>query len=96
MSKRLYRFFWDYGRQGEVEGLFVADSDDVAGSLGREVYFGEILGKHSEVYGTLSAKDFEVLSEDDEFITKLADLLGTTISGYNPLNYIDDEVFEDD
>lgn len=51
--KRLYKFYWDCGRQGDVEGLFFADEETVNKSIGSQVYFGEILGKHSEVYGTL-------------------------------------------
>lgn len=83
--RALYRFYWDCGRQGRVEGLFVAAVDEVAAAIGKEVYFGEILGKHSEVYGTLEAKDLTVVSEDQERIAWLVELLGAQLSGYNPL-----------
>ncbi|ADQ53308.1 hypothetical protein 65p300 [Aeromonas phage 65] len=49
---KLYRFYWDAGRGGSVEGLFVEDSEVVEKYIGSDVYFGEILGKHSEVEGT--------------------------------------------
>ena len=45
----LYRFNVWYGRMGRVEGIFVKDQDDVKNAIGRHVYFGEILSKHSEV-----------------------------------------------
>lgn len=87
MSSILVRFFWDCGRQGDVEGLFITTREELAKAFNKDVYFGEILGKHSEVYGTLLEKEFEILSEDQDFISKLEDLLGSDISGYNPLNY---------
>ena len=54
MSKDcLWKFHWDCGRAGDVEGLFIATEEEVENLIGSEVYFGEILGKHSEVYGTV-------------------------------------------
>jgi hypothetical protein len=88
MSKSLYKFFWDCGRMGDVEGLFIADEEDVAEAIGKEVYFGEILGKHSEVYGTLDEGDLEKIDIDSETIEKLIPHLGLHWSGYNPLNYM--------
>ena len=32
---------------GSVEGLFVADEEEIQRNMGMQVYFGEILGKHS-------------------------------------------------
>lgn len=54
--------------------------------IGLDVYFGEILGKHSEVSGTLAREDFAVVTEDQEFIQKWLDL--EINAGYNPLHYI--------
>jgi len=50
--KAIYEFYWDLGRMGEVSGMFIADKDDIKKIIGTEIYFGEILGKHS-VYGRL-------------------------------------------
>lgn len=86
--KKLYRFFWDCGRMGELESLFVAEEEDFEKCVGIPAYFGEVLGKHSEIEGTLDRSDFEVKSEDQEFIDKLVEIIGSnTISGMNPLNY---------
>lgn len=94
--KKLYEFYWDCGRSGHVEGLFIEDSQLVKESIGKDVYFGEILGKHSEVYGTLDEEDLKVISEDEEKIEWLESTMGgKTISGSNPFNYIDDGVWED-
>lgn len=88
MSKVLASFHWDCGRMGDVEGLFVTTREELAAGYGKSVYFGEILGKHSEVYGFLEEKDITIESDDEEFIDKLVSLLGEHISGYNPLDNI--------
>lgn len=89
--KKLYEFYWDCGRMGDVHGLFIADSDKVDATIGTEIYFGEILGKHSEVYGPLEADDLTIKSEDQDFIAKFIEIMGDgSISGYNPLDYIEE------
>lgn len=87
---KLYKFYWDCGRMGDVEGLFIADDEYVKAQIGKTVYFGEILGKHSEVYGTLDEDDLQVLSDDKEFIEKIISIFGDNLPiGYNPLSYIE-------
>ena len=88
--KKLYSFFWDVRRMGSVEGLFIATDEEIMKGLGKDVYFGEILGKHSEVDGVLEEGDLTVMSESQDFIEELERVVGgRTVSGYNPLNYID-------
>jgi len=87
--KTLYRYHMDCGRMGNVTGLFVADSVKVKTAIGRQVYFGEILGKHSEIYGTLEAGEIEALTTDRDFIEK-AEKLKVVPSGYNPLDYLEE------
>lgn len=82
----LYRFCWGPYRGGCVESIFAADDAIVKATIGKELAFGEILGKHSEVMGTLEEGDLEVLSTDEAFITQFSSIVGST--GYNPLNYI--------
>ena len=78
----LWGFYWDCGRQGEVEGLFKATKEEVQDAIGREVYFGEILGKHSEVYGVLEEGEITLKSDDP------LEVINAFESGYNPLDYI--------
>ena len=44
MAKKLYKFHWDCGRQGDLEGMFIADEQAVADAIGKEAQFGEALG----------------------------------------------------
>ena len=74
---------------GSVDGVFIADSDEVSNSIGKEVYFGEILGKHSEVYGELEKDEIELVT-DDEKVVSLFEQFDLS-SGYNPLEYINED-----
>ena len=90
--KKLYRFYLDCGRMGSLDGLFIAEDTVVAEAMGKDIYYGECLGKHSEITCELDAAHLTVKSEDQEFISKLEELLGTTLSGFNPINiYLDDK-----
>ncbi len=87
--KALYRFYWDCGRQGDLNGIFVADDATVAACIGKSVHFGEVLGKHSDVSGTLESKDLTVLTTDPAFIEKFEEF--RCASGSNPLSVIADQ-----
>ena len=90
--KVIAKFYWNYGRSGNVEGIFTCEKETLQNLYGREVYFGEILGKHSEVSGTLEEGDITILSEDQDFIEKFEQIMGAgTVSGYNPLEYIEED-----
>lgn len=93
---KLYSFHWDCGRSGDLDGLFVAEEDQIESAIGKRLYFGEVLGKHSEVEGILEASDLEEVSSEQDKITWLVDLLGTSISGFNPLEYLEEEEDEDE
>jgi hypothetical protein len=95
---QLVRFCQDYGRMGDVEGLFITTEDKMKQIMGTEVYFGEILGKHSSVSVTIDEEVIEIMSEKQDFINEMLDELGgrdifelvgyCTISGHNPFDYI--------
>lgn len=77
----LWKFYWDCGRQGEVEGFFKATKKQVENIQGEEIYFGEILGKHSEVYGSVDDGDITLISDDPLFVLEYIE------SGDDPFNY---------
>ncbi len=91
MQNNLYSFYWDCGRMGDVQGLFISTQEQVDKLLGKEIYFGEILGKHSEVYGTVDEGDITLVSSDQDKVNWLLELLGCTVSGYNPFDYYEPE-----
>lgn len=87
-TELLVRFKWDLRRMGVVEGMFVTTHGELAAKFGKQVYFGEILGKHSEVYGQFEPGDLTVVTDDADFIAKLKHFVGTHVSGYNPMDYM--------
>ena len=94
--KNLYAYYADCGRQGILQGLFIATAGDVQAAIGKDVYFGEVLGKHSEVEGTLEASEITLVSTDQGKVEWLLSLLGHNVSGINPLNHIADEDEEEE
>lgn len=74
--------------------MFVADEKDVEEAIGKEVNFGEKLGKHSEVYGVLEDEDIcYIFSEDEDKdfdrIVEKMESIGWI--GYNPLDFLRQE-----
>lgn len=85
---KLYRFKESFGRMGDLEGVFVAREEDVEALMGEEIYFGEVLGKHSEISLVIEPHHIKVVSDEAPFIEKLTQIFGgSTISGVNPLDY---------
>ena len=88
MAKGIYKYSEFFGRMGSLEGVFVADSSEVAAAMGREVCFGEVLGKHSEVRSTMSADDIKLASDDPKFVALFEEL--DLASGTNPIATLHD------
>lgn len=87
---KLYKFLWDMDRGGAVSGIFVSEPEEVTKAIGQEIYFGEVLGKHSEVYGTLEEGEVTALNVSEEFIKEFNKHFPNGF-GYNPLNYLPEE-----
>jgi len=89
-GEKIWKFFWDCGRMGNLEGTFVATEDFVNTEfIGQHVYFGEILGKHSEIHGTLDPEDFSVISEDPEAVANFKNTVVAT--GVVPWDYMEED-----
>ena len=56
--------------------------------IGKELYFGRVLGKYSEIYGIFELKDIEEINLSDAAIEELLHTVGKTVCGYNPLEYV--------
>lgn len=89
---KLWKFSEDYGRMGDVEGLFIATEEEIDKFLvGKEISFGEILGKHSEISICFEKKDFKCLEVSESTVNELFIALGSrSIAGYNPFEHIYD------
>lgn len=89
--KAVYKLHFDCGRMGELTGLFIADTEAVNKLIesGEEVYFGEVLGKHSEVCGPIEQADITLVSTEESVIKAIEE--HGLENGFNPFDYIDNE-----
>lgn len=96
IMKAVYKLHYDCGRMGELTGLFIAEKEDVDKLIesGEEVYFGDVLGKHSEVFGPIEECDLTLISTEENVI-KLIEENGLE-NGFNPFDYINDEDEDDE
>lgn len=85
--KALYRLKFDCGRQGVLEGIFIADTEDVKFLVENKVsiYFGEVLGKHSEIYGPVECQEIEEITKEQN-VLDIVEKYGLS-NGYNPFEY---------
>ncbi len=91
-TKGLYRFKLDCGRSGDLEGVFIATEQQISDAVGKLAYFGEVLGKHSEVMCHLNRGHMRLLTTDCLAIQVVEKF--QLESGFNPLEYIEEEDLE--
>jgi hypothetical protein len=97
--KAIYEFRFDCGRMGALEGLFAVNDDGEKAlrglmASGEEVYFGEVLGKHSEIRGPIEEGDLTLKTDDSHKVEVVMEVFGVqfnddgwaTISGWNPFH----------
>ncbi len=89
--KGVYKFYVDCGRMGDLSGVFVADSSDIEKVISKEkeVYFCEVLGKHSEIGVTLSERNITLVSSDPSVVDVVCE--HDLSNGVNPFDYFDME-----
>ena len=85
---KIYRFRMDCGRMGSLDGVFTAEVERIEAVMGTEVYLGEVLGKHSEVFVTLSDENIVEVECSPEFVEEFRKVVGGV--GINPLDYIEE------
>ena len=85
-KRGIYRYSESFGRQGDLSGVFTATAAEVDAAMGRKVYFGEVLGKHSDVWSVMGPEDITLVSDAPEAVA-VVDSLGLA-TGTNPLEYL--------
>jgi len=85
--KNLYEFNVDFKRGGSIEGRFLATQNEIEAIIGKYVRFGEILGKHSDISGTIEKDEIRLITDNQEFLKEAEKLNVVLTHGYNPLEY---------
>ena len=96
MEKYLWKFHWNCRRAGKLDSIFIATQEEVDNLIGKEIWFGEVLGKHSEVYGTVEKGEIVKLDVSQNTVDELYALMGDTLSGYNPVEYYEEYNYEEE
>ncbi len=86
--KAIYKLHYDCGRMGTLFGVFVADTEAMKALIEArtEIYFGEVLGKHSEICGPLDDCDFTLVTTDPIAVQMFETY--DLESGFNPFDYL--------
>lgn len=86
-EKAIYKMNFDCGREGELNGIFVAKKSHVKILIESEiyVYFGEVLGRHSEIYGPVDESEIIFITDDENAVNVFEE--HNLESGYNPFDF---------
>jgi len=87
----IYKFFYDCGREGILEGIFTEESQNVSSIYGKTINFGEVLGKHSDIICELDIGDINLITNDKNAVEMFERYQLET--GYNPFVYLSDEEY---
>ena len=86
---KLWKFDICFGRAGDIAGLFIATEKEVDFLIDRNIDFGEVLGKHSEVYHQFTKEDLKIIDVSSSTVQELLKAVGTRyINGSNPFEYL--------
>ena len=85
--KAIYKLNLDCGRYCSLYGIFVADKEyvDTLIDSGIEIYFGEVLGKHSDVSLIIKETDIDLITDDVKVVDMFEEYELST--GINPFDY---------
>ena len=86
--KGVYRYELDCGRMGAIESVFIASHADVEKAKTLRLYFGEVLGKHSEISDDGGEGTWTLLSGDPSVVRVVEQY--ELSSGPNPLNCVEE------
>ena len=93
-QNNVYRFEVDFRRGGGLMGVFLATQQEVDLLIDSKirVYFGEVNGKHSEVYCPIEKGWITLISDNPEVLKVVSE--NRLTNGHNPFNYTAIDVHE--
>ena len=87
----LVNYYEDFGRSGILEGMFICTKGELESLNGEYIVFGEVLGKHSDVYSDEVYQHCKIKETTKTEMDMLVKLFGVgSISGYYPFDYIEE------
>jgi hypothetical protein len=80
----LYQWSASFGRMGDLSGIVITTPKELKIRAGADVYFGEVLGKHSNVWYEFDPSDFRLITNKPHEMDALKQL-PNLLSGYDPI-----------
>jgi len=95
MEKAIYKLLISIPRHGTISGIFVIEKKYMKKLLEEkiEIYLGEVLGKHSEVYVTVEEDEIVEITDDVTVVEIFENY--NLYSGINPFEYVSNDFFEE-
>lgn len=94
--KVLVEFFVDCGRMGSLDGMTVTTQETLDKVMGTNIWFDEPLGKHSEYDVVLDESNLKVITDDQDFLDKMVELVGWHVSGFDVIEMAEERISEDE
>lgn len=94
MSEKIYKFAVG-SFSNSLESVFTAKEAEIDWIVGKDIWYGDVWGKHSSVQLTMNAEDFTVVSEDPAEVENFKKTIIITGEKHNPFNNLDEEQWED-
>lgn len=91
---KLYRYYQDYGRMGAIEGLLIMTDEQKERYSNHELWWDELLGKHSEGYYVFSDETLTELNLPYDIVEILFYELGPVVSGPFDFDYFEEQIEE--
>ena len=96
-TSKLYQYNEGFGRMGDLDSVFIATDEEMKSIKNKNLYFGEVLGKHSEIIGTVDDNTIKLLSDNGTVVSVLLDVFPEGhISGICLFDYEVEEEDEDE
>jgi hypothetical protein len=92
MTDKIYKFSVN-GLSGSLESVFLATEEEIIWITGKQIWFGNVLGKHSSLAFTMQPEHFTVLSEDIAAVERFKNTV--KFSGNCPFNYLENDHLEE-
>lgn len=93
---KLYKYTNNKYRSRSISTMVLCTEEEINGIDGQEIYISDFLGKHGHAEFTIKKEDFELITDDQEFIEKVKGFEILNLVGFNPFDYYEPETYSDD
>lgn len=93
---KLYKYTNNQYRNRTVTSMVLCTEKEITEIDGQEIYISDFFGKHSHAEFTIKKEDFELITDDQDFISQLKDYQIMSFVGFNPFDHFYPDDLNDD